>query len=395
MDEVDSRYLKRIQKLMEEKIGLHPHSLSPNNWAACVQKRMEACQCQTIGEYFAHLLNSLTEMQQMIHMIVIPETWFFREKRCFDFLKVFAKDNQEKYRKGRPLRILSLGCSTGEEPYSVVMCLLEAAMPLGSFRVEAVDVSKESLDFAQKGIYGKNSFRDKNLEYQRRYFNQVENGYQLKDEIRFSVRYKRGNVVDYPNSQSQNKYDVVLCRNLLIYLSPQLQYNLLKRIEKALMTQGILLLGEAEYDKIRHLDFQTVKYGNISAYCKKEEEKDRLSYKTELFHEIDQILSSGKENEEVKEGKSKKDIDYEKARELADRGRLIEAQLSIEDYIKKFGSDARAFYLQGIIQHAMGRESQAYRLFQKAFYLDPGNEEAKTYLDLMADSGKSKKMTEK
>ncbi len=391
MYEVDGRYLKRIQKLMEEKIGLHPDSLSPNNWAVCIQKRMEACQCQNIGEYFAHLLNSLTEMQEMIQMIVIPETWFFREKRCFDFLTAFAKDNQEKYRKGRPLRILSLGCSTGEEPYSVVMCLLEAGMPLGSFRVEAVDVSKESLDFAQKGIYGKNSFRGKNLEYQRRYFNPLESGFQLKDEIRFSVRFKRGNVVDYPNSQSQNKYDVVLCRNLLIYLSPQLQHNLLKRIERALVPRGILVLGEAEYDKIRHLDFQTVKFGNISAYCKNEEEKDRLSYKTDLFHEIDQILSIGKESEEVKKEKSEKDIDYEKARQLADRGRLTEAELAIEDYIKKFGNDARAFFLQGIIQHAMGHESRAYRLFQKAVYLDPGNEEAKTYLDLMSESGEAKR----
>ena len=391
MNEIDGRYLKRIQKLMEDKIGLHPESLSHNNWMSCIEKRMEACECKDLGEYYTHLLNSLTEMQVLIQMIVIPETWFFREKRCFDFLAAYAGENSEKFRKGRPLRVLSLGCSTGEEPYSVVMGLLDAGMPLGSFRVEAVDVSKDCLDFAQRGIYGKNSFRGKDLEFQRRYFNPLKEGFQLKDEVRFSVRFKKGNVVDYPNSQSQNKYDIVLCRNLLIYLSPQLQHNLLKRIEKTLAPGGILLLGEAEYDKIRHLDFQVVKYANLTAFSKKDEQKDRFCYKTELFHEIDEILNAGKQTEETIKEKSKKDNDYEKARKIADQGNLIEAELAISDYIEKYGSDARTFYLRGLIQHAMGHENEAFRLFQKAIYLDPSHEEARTYIDLMTQGDEAKK----
>jgi len=263
----------KIQTLLEEKMGLQADSLSSQNWASCLDERLKKTGKKNESEYYAHLLSSLTELEELIDLIVIPETWFYREERALKFLSEYVKRFGEQYRRGRPLKILSLGCSTGEEPYSIVMCLLEAGMPLGSFRVEGVDVSRKLLDFAQKGVYGPNSFRTLKKKLRGKYFTEADKKFQLNDQVRFTVKFKKGNVMNFPSGFAKNLYDVIFCRNLLIYLVPSLQNNLLKRLERVLVPGGVLILGESEYGKINQLNFETTSFQGITAYCKKKEEE--------------------------------------------------------------------------------------------------------------------------
>jgi len=371
-------YFQKIQKLLEEKIGLLATSLSLQNWDTCLQMRMAATGKENYGEYYAFLLSSLTELQELIELIVIPETWFFREERAFKFLAEYAKRFGEKYRHGTPLRILSLGCSTGEEPYSIVMCLLEAEMPLGSFRVEGADVSKGALMVAQRGLYGPNSFRTLKAKLKEKYFTEVDGKYELSDQVRFSVKFKKGNVVNFPSGFSQNQYDIIFCRNLLIYLSVALQEGLLRRLERVLAPRGVLILGEAEYGKINRLNFETMSLGGVSAYCKKGEDSQTLSdFKS-------QPLEPPAKHPAVA-----------RLRELADQGNIASAKREIKIYGHELQEDPEFQFLQGVIHHASGENDLALKYFQKAVSLEPKHKEALTYLSLMTEGALAERYRER
>lgn len=361
-------YFQKIQKLLEEKIGLLATSLSLQNWDTCLQTRMAETGKLDYGEYYAFLLSSLTELQELIELIVIPETWFFREERAFKFLTEYAKRYGDKYRHGTPLRVLSLGCSTGEEPYSIVMCLLEAEMPLGSFRVEGADLSKNSLMIAQRGLYGSNSFRTMKPKVQSKYFSEANGKFELSDRVRFSVKFRKGNVVNFPTGFSQNQYDVIFCRNLLIYLSVTLQEGLLRRLERVLVPGGVLILGEAEYGKINRLNFETISLGGIAAFCKKRDE-----------------ISPKAEEKQPTIDRTKKHPALARLRELADQGNFASAKREINIYGHELQEDPEFQYLQGVIHHATGEHDLALKYFQKTVSLEPSHREALTYLSLMTE----------
>ncbi|NGX57823.1 MAG: putative biofilm formation methyltransferase WspC [Chlamydiae bacterium] len=381
--EMENKFSKKIQKLLEDKIGLLPESLSSQNWQTCIQNRMSASHLDSYAEYYAHLLASLTELQELIDLIVIPETWFYREERCFQFLTEYVKRYGEDYRKGTPLKILSLGCSTGEEPYSIVMCLLEAGMPLGSFRIEGVDVCKKSLDFAQKGLYSSNSFRGMKTKLRDKYFTQVDDKFLLNDQVRFTVKFKKGNVVNFPSGFTKNVYNMIFCRNLLIYLFPTLQVNLLKRLERVLVPKGILVLGEMEYDKITHLDFETVTLSNKTAFCKQDLEFRNPDIIDDLRKDL------GVPSMKIQSGE--KEVAIEKIRIMADRGDLEKANELIDDYCKQFEMGAEIYFLRGLMHHAAGNLKEAYRDFHQTVFLEPKHHEALTYLSLMSEGEMSER----
>jgi len=366
--------IEKIQKLLEEKMGLLACSLSSQNWDTCLEKRMKETGKSSYTEYYTFLLSSLTELQNLINLIVIPETWFYREERAFKFLTEYAKKFGDRYRRGTPLRVLSLGCSTGEEPYSIVMCLLEAGMPLGSFQVEGVDVCRNLLNIAQKGIYGSNSFRTIRAKIRRKYFSEHDHKFQISDQVRFTVKFKKGNVVNFPSGFSKDLYDVIFCRNLLIYLSSELQENLLRRLERVLVPGGFLILGEAEYNKISQLNFETFSLNGMSAYCKQSEKKE-----------------SSQEIQEPPEKLPRKELSIERIRNFADRGDFTAAKKEIEKYRDDFEDDSELHYLNGVIHHASGEKGLALKYFQKAIYLEPGHVEALTYLSLLTDGAMSER----
>lgn len=372
-EEKKQKFFQKIQKHLEEKMGLLPSSLSSENWSICLNTRMKKTNHSDLAEYYAYLLASLSELQELIDLIVIPETWFYREERCFKLLSQYAKHFGEKYRRGTPLKILSLGCSTGEEPYSVVICLLEAGMPLGSFRVEGVDVSRTLLSIAQKGIYGQNSFRALRRKLKETYFDEVESKWQLKDEVRFSVRFKKGNIMSFPSGLTKNQYDIVLCRNLLIYLSPAIQDNLLRRLERVLTPGGILILGEAEYSKIDRQNFEMLSLNGVSCYSKKSEKNDNGGDSAPLF----------------KDGFQDKDVICG-IRKLADRGELAAAKAEIEKCEGTLGPNAELLFLKGLVFHASGDWTLAKKYFGQVVDIKPDHVEALTYLGLLTEGDEAR-----
>ncbi len=149
--------------------------------------------------------------------MIVPETWFFRYPESFATLAKLATKRLAELNNMRALRILSLPCSTGEEPYSIAMALLDAGLKPHQFKVDGMDVSPLSVDKARRALYGKNSFRGQDIAFRDRHFIPENDGYRLSARVLEQVRLQVGNLLDPTLLANEPPYDFVFCRNLLIY----------------------------------------------------------------------------------------------------------------------------------------------------------------------------------
>ena len=147
----------------------------------------------------------------------MPETWFFRDREAFAALALTVYEDWLGAHPEDHLRLLSLPSSTGEEPYSMAMALLDAGFPANRFRVDAVDISARALARAGHAVYGKNSFRGNELGFRDRHFEATAHGYRLSDAVRRQVQFQQGNLLAAGFLPGVESYDVIFCRNVLIY----------------------------------------------------------------------------------------------------------------------------------------------------------------------------------
>ncbi|HEX3527523.1 MAG TPA: chemotaxis protein CheB [Thermoanaerobaculia bacterium] len=197
--------------------------------------------------YARFLRNNLAELEALQQDILINVTSFFRDPETFEALKekVFPQLFTDRARN-QPLRVWVLGCSTGEEAYSLAMALTEFSETLGSdvpIQVFATDLNTASVEKARVGMYSKEIAHDVSPERLRRFFVRADGQYRVNKLIRGMCIFARHNVLsDPPFSQ----IDLLSCRNLLIYLGPALQQRVVPLLHYALKPSGYLMLGSSE-----------------------------------------------------------------------------------------------------------------------------------------------------
>ena len=152
--------IEHIERLLKSRIGLDAESVGRSVIERAVRQRMQAQHKSTLEDYWITLNGSPKEQQALVEAVVVPETWFFRYPESFKALATLALERCTQLNTTRPLRIISLPCSSGEEPYSIAMALLDAGFAAEQFQIEALDVSDKVLEQARKGLYGRNSFRE-------------------------------------------------------------------------------------------------------------------------------------------------------------------------------------------------------------------------------------------
>ncbi len=207
----------RFARLLKERIGLDAESVGDAVIERAVRQRCNKVSGGNGEHYWMLLQGSTEEVQALIEAVIVPETWFFRYPESFGALADLASRRVLELAGSRPLRVLSLPCSTGEEPYSIVMALLDAGLAPSAFQVDALDVSRAVLERAEEGRYGRNSFRGSSLEFRDRHFSADGNDYQLAEAVRRKVRFRVGNLLAQGLLAGEAPYDFVFCRNLLIY----------------------------------------------------------------------------------------------------------------------------------------------------------------------------------
>ena len=417
-----------IEALLRQKIGLDSLTIGSNTITRAVNRRMADCGLTDANVYWTKLQTSAPELEELIETVVIPETWFFRDREPFVFLRHYVLSEWLPKSPGRTLRVLSLPCSTGEEPYSIAIALLEAGLNPRNFSIDAADISKVALKKADRAVYGKNSFRDKNLDFRDRYFTELAgNLYQLNDLVRGKVNFIQGNILDNAFLVNQLPYDAIFCRNVLIYFDQAGRSQTIQLLNRLLRKTGILFLGHSESGQKLPTQFVSVRHSLAFAYRKTDvpdspqvqvekkqtninssrlvrESKHAENQKSIRSYKLPSVDSkpSTSYQKYPKEGENSRILsvraiapppdagksasaDLDAARRLADRGQLQEAAKLCETYLSQNRTNADAYVLLGQVYQATGDRQQAEQSFQKATYLKPDHYEGLIHLALLKE----------
>lgn len=406
-----------IEPLLQQKIGLDARTIGTGTIARAIQQRMAACGLTDMPSYLTLLQSSNQELEELIEAVVIPETWFFRYREPFVFLSRHVVSEWLPARANDVLRVLSVPCSTGEEPYSIAITLIEAGLSTKNFCIDAVDISKKSLQKARRAVYSRNSFRGEDLEFQKSYFSQIENEYQLHDLVKNTVNFIHSNLLDPNFLKDKNPYDVIFCRNLLIYLDRTAREKSFQALERLLKNQGLLFLGHSETAQMYSSRFVSVRHPSAFAYRKVEDKsldlkknqtknmikplanisktQANLDTKKNVNRLIDNSKAVKSQHKRLQAQTSTKptthnspdlsDSNLKTARAFADRGQFHQAISICLHYLNQNPTSAEAYVLLGQAHQAVENQEQAEQCFQKATYLEPNYYEALIHLALIKE----------
>ncbi|OYT88409.1 MAG: chemotaxis protein [Burkholderiales bacterium PBB6] len=201
--------------------------------------------------YFTMLRFQATgeELQVLTNLMTVNETYFFREEYQFRCLvNSILPELVSRKKDSGPLRIWVLPSSSGEEPYSIAICLLEMWAGIHQYDVEIVasDIDTHILDQARRGLYSDRSVGQLPKPYLAKYFKRTAAGYQICDDLRGAVEYTRVNLSDRADTRPYRNFDVVFCRNLLIYFDDVSRKSAAETFYDALKPGGFICLGHSE-----------------------------------------------------------------------------------------------------------------------------------------------------
>ncbi|MBC9785302.1 chemotaxis protein [Heliobacillus mobilis] len=218
-----------------------------------LSERMEELNMTCYRDYYQFLKfsNDPAEMELLINRITVNETYFFRD---FPQLAGFAEAVlplmvREKLASGeKKLKIWSAGCSTGEEPYTLAIILLEMLPEPNEWKIEiqATDINTRVLAAARRGYYNSRSVKDVPPEYLERYFTRRLDMYLLNLNVRSMVNFKYLNLMDQKEMKDQVGFDFIFCRNVLIYFSNESRLKVLESYYRSLRSGGYVYLGHSE-----------------------------------------------------------------------------------------------------------------------------------------------------
>ena len=248
----------RFEQLLHGLIGLDAESVGQVVIERAVRQRVAALGCASEDAYWLKVQGSASEQQALVEAVVVPETWFFRYPESFVALVKLARERSAQLAGARPLRILSLPCSTGEEPYSIAMALLDAGLPGDGFRIDAMDISEINLQRAERALYGRNSFRGDKLDFRERHFTETVAGFELHNDVRRKVRLLAGNLLAPGLLAGEAPYDFVFCRNLLIYFDRPTQHAVAAVLQRLMRDDGAMFIGPAEASLFSQVGMQAL-----------------------------------------------------------------------------------------------------------------------------------------
>ncbi|WP_416422799.1 protein-glutamate O-methyltransferase CheR [Pseudomonas sp. App30] len=386
----------RFFKYLRDRIGLDVASVGPALIERAVQQRRTASGCTSADAYWQLLQGSGTEQQALIEAVIVPETWFLRYPESFAALARLVQARLLALKGTRPVRLLSLPCSTGEEPYSIAMALFDAGVLASQFRVDGVDISPLSVAKAQRGLYGRNSFRGAELGFRERYFEVEDDGYRLGERVRQQVRLQPGNVLDPALLKGEPPYDFVFCRNLLIYFDVETQQRVFEVLKGLTDKDGALFIGPAEGSLLARLGMRPIGIAQSFAFVRDENPAPEPQPMTPWVAPPPRALPAAMPPRpraapiapplpQVAAPAAEKQVQVtlEQIASLANEGKSQAAMQACELYLKHQGPHAQAYYWLGLLNDVGGDARKAQDFYRKALYLQPQHPEALAHLAML------------
>lgn len=374
------------------------------------------------------------EWQQFIILLTTGETYFFRDKGQFSIIRNYLlPEIMERRKASRSLRLWSAGCATGEEAYSLAIIVSELIPDYHTWdvRIIGTDINKQAIEKAERGIYSPWSFRTVDPGVQNRYFSRINNEWELDEKIRRMVKFRTGNLIEdvYPDYESDiHDMDLILCRNVFIYLDSDKVSSALEKMKNTLSEGGYLITGHTELhaqnlNGLRTRVFpESVAYQKSSPVISQVEEKQEavennssskgireknpkskaqnLNLSMEDAHRFlyngAYDLAIGILEQVVRDNPRHFDAYYLMAQGYANSGEYEKAADCCKKAIGIDATAANPYFLLAHIAEAQGDDDEAKNVLKKAIYLAPTFVAA--YLELGAlyerghDANRARKM---
>ena len=384
--------VRQSRQLVKEAIGIDLETVGNSSLARGLKERMAKTGLTEEVRYFDFLQNSPKELEALVELVVVSETWFFRDEKPFNVLQQFVREEWLPSKPATPIKILSLPCSTGEEPYTIAMALLDIGLSPGQLRIDAFDISGLALEKARRAVYRNNSFRSRDLGFRDRYFQLTEEGYVLAEKVRSSIAFAQGNILAPGFASGKGPYHAVFFRNLMIYLAPAQQDEAMAVVDRVLSPSGILFVGHAESLQPINKGYAPVRFPFGFAYRKLSPGGQRHASQRP---DIRQNGESPPMNVGYASKLPRKPLEPQSAAAktdalalafaMADQGRTDEARKLCETALESRPPRAAAYYLLGLLLEAQGLATEAEKSLQKAVYLEPDHVDALAHLALAAE----------
>lgn len=247
-----SKELMKVLKKIEDATDLDARFYRKSTLKRRLNFRMKATNSKTYKDYLNYLKHNSLEYDKFLDTLTINVTDFLRDKQVFftlerKILPDILKKIKEKSRKR--IRIWSIGCSKGQEPYSLAIIfneILNGSLKDFQIIIQATDLNKAVLRKAKQGLYSKDEIKNVSKKYLIKYFQKEGNGFKIKENVRKLVRFRQHDLI---KGKNLGRFHLILCRNLFIFFEPQLQEKMFKKIHSSLKNNGVLVLGQAETPK--------------------------------------------------------------------------------------------------------------------------------------------------
>ncbi|MEF8835476.1 MAG: protein-glutamate O-methyltransferase CheR [Candidatus Thermoplasmatota archaeon] len=259
----DSRGFERLKNKVSKMIGVDYDNYSKSHLRRRFHARMRVVETPRFSDYLKYIRKNSEEIEKLRELLTVNVTKFKRDKKVWNTIEkrvlpqILERNNESILKK---IEAWSAGCSTGEEPYSLAISYLNNRPSDDlSFQINATDLDEEALDFARNAEYPNKSVKNLSKSEKKRYF--IEDGEEwiLNDEVKDLVNYKE---IDIFKTSFTKKFDLILCRNLMIYFNNESKTELMERLVESLKDGGFLILGMSENlrapakDKVESFDLK-------------------------------------------------------------------------------------------------------------------------------------------
>ena len=407
--------LASIERLVRDRIGLDLASIGAATLPRAVECRMAALGLNSTEVYTEVLLGESSEWSALVGDLVVPETWFHRGGADFyEHLARCLRTRLNDSPNGRTLRILSVPCSTGEEPYSLALALDQEGVPAARYRIDGVDLARDHLLRAIAGRYSAFAFREPSHDPRPKHFREVEDGkWELLAPHRNRVHFRPGNLVDPNFLVAEPPYDLILCRNLFIYLTAEGRSRAHANLDRLLAPDGWLCLTAAEADRLpagqyiadgpvslaifKRASGEPPRSGLLRFTSAKppsgtqppQQPRSGATAAAATVRSLDtSTLSTFQPVPSLVETPVPRESLFhplQESRRLADAGNLDAARSLCERALGESTPSAGLHSLLGVIHLASGRSDEATDAFRKALYLDPDQPEALTHMIVLSE----------
>lgn len=355
----------------------------------------------TPEEYIMGLLKRYThkEWQELLSVLVTSETYFFRNPQQLDCLE--KNIMPEIIKTKRHLKVWSAGCSTGEEAYSlaIIMDSLQKQAYSFSYTIYATDLIEKFLEKAKEGLFSNNSFRRTEENWVKSYFQPAGNLYRINKDLKKQIIFQQLNLLD--NLAVKHfiaafaPFDLILCRNVLIYFDDNICEDIVKNFIAALDEKGVILFGAAEFVAKWTDNLKRVKFKHLDSHAitwQKVHHARELPTVTDRFSKKQVVTIPAPINMSVIEEQKSTDTKIIELFNSITEGNGLESISKIEELIEENDLLPEAYYLLGLALEAEDKPLAALTNYSKATFLDPDFTDAYWKKSLLLKSlGESKK----